>query len=392
MGVATYERSDLDLFSDEVMFDPYPYFTELRERASVVWLEKLDAWAITRYEPIRSVLADWSRFSSSRVAFNEPMNQALVGTSLATDPPAHEQLRSALTRNLSPRALRGMKDRIDAQADAMVAALVERGSFDAMDDLARALPLAVVVDLIGLKGDVRNKILVWGEAAFDCLGPMNERAGRGFEIAGELFGWVTTVTAADLEEGSMGHGIFQAAERGEIPQEACGAIIHQYIAAGMDTTIAAIGNAVALFAANPDQFDLVRQDRSLVPSAFNEILRFAAPAHAMGRHVTEDVEIDGTLIPRDSQVALLFGSGNRDPRHYEQPDLFLATRNPVDHLSFGYGTHTCAGQGLARLEAHAVIDALARHVKRIHVGESERRMTNMTRTFEKLPVIEIEPA
>lgn len=390
MGVVTYERSDLDLFSDEVMSDPYPHFTELRERAAVVWLEKLDAWAITRYEPIRAALADWATFSSKRVAFNAPMNEAIAGTSLATDPPDHQALRAALTKNLSPRALRGLKDRIDAQADAMVAELVQRGSFDAMDDLARALPLAVVVDLIGLKGEVRDKILTWGEAAFDCLGPMNERAQRGFEVAGEFFGWVTTITAADLTEGSMGHGIFLAAERGEIPHESCGAIIHQYIAAGMDTTIASIGNAVALFAAHPDQYALVRADRSLVPSAFNEVLRYVSPVHAWGRHVNEEVEIDGTPIPAGAQVALLFGAGNRDPRHYADAEAFRTARNPVDHLSFGYGPHGCAGQGLARLEAHAVIDALARRVKRIELGEAERRITNMTRTFETLPVA-IEP-
>lgn len=391
MGVATYERSDLDLFSDEVMFDPQPYFTELRERASVVFLEKLDAWAITRYEPIRAVLADTATFSSRRIAFNEPMNQAIAGTSLTTDPPDHAKLRAALTKNLSPRALRPLKDRIDTQADAIVAELVQRGSFDAMDDLARALPLAVVVDLIGVKGEARGKLLTWGEAAFDCLGPMNERAARAFEVAGEFFGWVSNITAADLEEGSMGHEIFLAGDRGEIPHESCSAIIHQYIAAGMDTTIASIGNAVALFAAYPDQFDLVREDRSLVPSTFNEVLRYESPVHAWGRHVNSDVEIDGTLIPAGAQVALLFGAGNRDPRHYEDPDSFLSARNPVDHLSFGYGPHSCAGQGLARLEAHAAIDALARRVKRFEMGEPERRITNMTRTFEKLPVLEIEP-
>jgi cytochrome P450 len=143
---------------------------------------------------------------------------------------------------------------------------------------------------------------------------------------------------------------------------------------------------------NPDQFELIRQDRSLVPSAFAEVLRCESPVQAWGREATTDIEIDGTVIPGGSQVAILFGCGNRDPRHYDDPDTFLAERNPIDHLSFGYGTHTCAGQGLARLEAHATIDALARRVKSFSIGAPVRRITNMTRTLESLPVHDIVPA
>jgi cytochrome P450 len=392
MTVETSVSSKIDLFSDEVLLDPYPFFAELREQASVVRLEKNGVWALTRYGVIREALANWEVFSSNAVAFNDDMNAALVGTSLATDPPEHQRLRAALTENLTPRALRKLKGSIDEKADALVAELVERGSFDAIDDLARALPIAVVTDLIGLQGVARENILRWGEAAFNVLGPMNERTIQNFPVAGELFQWCLNVQASDLTEGSMGRAIFAAAERGEIPMESCGQIIHQYLGAGVDTTIAAIGNAIAQFAANPEQFDLVREDRSIIPSAFNEVLRYEAPAHAFARLVKEDIEIDGTLIPAGDKVAILYGAGNRDPRHYENPDAFLAKRNPVDHLSFGYGVHSCAGQGLARLEAHAVIDALARRVRRFTVGEPERSINNMTHSLNKLPVQEVEPA
>ncbi|WP_433409441.1 cytochrome P450 [Saccharomonospora azurea] len=392
MTATSPASSDIDIFSDEVLLDPYPAFTELREQASAVWLERTGIWAITRYQPIREVLGTWSVFSSKAVAFNERMNETLVGTSLATDPPDHQRLRAVLSENLSPRALRGLKADIEAKADAMVAELVRRGTFDAADDLARALPLAVVVDLIGVQGAVRDDILAWGEAAFNLLGPMNERAVESVPLAGELFEWAHHVRAGDLAEGSMGHAIFAAAERGEIEPEHCGMIVHQLVAAGMDSTIAAIGNAVALFAEHPDQFDLVRDDPSLIPSAFNEVLRYEAPLHSFGRLVTEDHEIDGTVVPAGSQVAVLFAAGNRDPRHYDDPDEFRVRRNPVDHLSFGYGPHGCAGQGLARLEAFAVIGALARRVRRLTVDTPRRRINNTTRSIDKLPVIGLEPA
>jgi cytochrome P450 len=384
--------SNIDLFADEVLLDPYPCYAELRELGGVVHLPENDVYALTRYDVVRDALADWETFSSRTIGFNPMVNQALQGTSLASDPPIHGRLRATLTENLSPRALRGLKQQIDAKAAALVDELAARGSFEAVDALARAFPLEVVADLIGFTGHVRDNMLRWGQAAMQVIGPVNQRTAENFPIAGELYAWCSSVTAEDLAPGSVGRGIFDAEARGDIPADAAGHIIHQYLGAGVDTTIAAIGNIVALFAAHPEQFDLVRKDASLVPAAFAEVLRFWAPVHAWGRHVTKDVAIDGATVPAGSQVAILFGAGNRDPRHYEDPDAFLVERNPVDHLSFGYGPHGCAGQGLARLEAHAVIEALVSRVRRLVVGEEFRVPSNITRSIEKLPVLDVVPA
>ncbi|MFE5256801.1 cytochrome P450 [Streptomyces coelicoflavus] len=390
--MSTPPTFDVDLFADEVVLDPYPVYAELRERGPVVHLPHNDVYALTRYDVIRGALADWESFSSTSIAFNPMANEALTGTSLASDPPVHTRLRATLTENLSPRALRGLKGSITAKADALVAELVERGSFEAVDALARAFPLEVVADLIGFTGEVRANMLHWGQAAMQVLGPMNQRTAESFPIAGELYAWCSRVTADDLAEGSVGRGIFDAEARGAIPPDTAGHIIHQYLGAGVDTTVAAIGNLVALFARHPDQLTLVREDPALVPAAFNEVLRFWAPVHAWGRRVTRDVTIEGTEIPAGAQVAVLFGAGNRDPRHYENPDAFLVERNPVDHLSFGYGPHGCAGQGLARLEAHAVLEALSRRVGRLVAGPEVRVPSNTTRSIEQLPVLEVIPA
>ncbi|MFE4418783.1 cytochrome P450 [Streptomyces sp. NPDC056817] len=390
--MSTPPTSDVDLFADEVVLDPYPVYAELRERGPVVHLPENDVYALTRYDVVRRSLADWESFSSTSIAFNPMANEALTGTSLASDPPVHTQLRATLTENLSPRALRGLKAGIETKADALVAQLVEKGSFEAIDALARAFPLEVVADLIGFTGHVRDNMLRWGQAAMQVLGPLNQRTAENFPIAGELYAWCSQVKADNLAEGSVGRGIFEAEARGAIPADTAGHIIHQYLGAGVDTTIAAIGNIVALFARHPDQLALVRENPSLVPAAFNEVLRFWAPVHAWGRRVTKDVTIEGAIVPEGAQVAILFGAGNRDPRHYENPDAFLLERNPVDHLSFGYGPHGCAGQGLARLEAHAVIEALSRRVERLVAGPEVRVPSNTTRSIEKLPVLEVIPA
>jgi cytochrome P450 len=384
--------SELDLFADEVLLDPYPAYTRLRELAGVVHLPANDVYALTRYDVIRGALTDWESFSSVSIGFNPAVNEALTGTSLASDPPAHTQLRATLTRNLTPRALRDLRDGIDAKADALVADLVEQGSFEAIDALARAFPLEVVADLIGFTGHVRDNMLRWGQAAMDVIGPMNARTAESFPIAGELYGWCSTVTAEDLAPGSVGRAIFDAEVRGDIPRDTAGHIIHQYLGAGIDTTVATIGNVVALFGAHPDQLALVREDPSLVPDALNEVLRYWVPIHAWGRRATKDVEVDGLVIPAGAQVAILFGAGNRDPRHYEDPDTFLVQRKAADHLSFGYGRHGCAGQGLARLEGHAVIAALAHRVERLVLGPEVRLPSNITQSIHELAVQEVVPA
>jgi cytochrome P450 len=383
---------DLDLFSDEVLLDPYPTYANLRDTAAVVHLPVNDVYALTRYDVIRDALADTETFSSASIGFNPMVNEALQGTSLASDPPVHTQLRATLSANLTPRSLRGLKGQIEEKADALVATLVESGSFEAIDALGRVFPLQVVADLIGFTDEIRATMLRWGQAAMEVIGPMNQRTAENFPVAGELYGWCSQVNAEDLAPGSVGRGIFEAEARGEIPPNTARHIIHQYLGAGVDTTVAAIGNIVALLAQHPDQLALIREDRALVGSAFNEVLRYWAPVHAWGRRVTRDVEIDGALVPAGAQVAILFGAGNRDPRHYDAPDTFDVTRNPVDHLSFGYGPHGCAGQGLARLEAHAIIGSLAARVERLVVGKARRVPSNITRSIDELPVLEVVPA
>jgi cytochrome P450 len=385
--------SDIDLWSDENLSNPYPAYASLREQAAVVKLVRSDVWALTRYAPIRDALGDWETFSSENaVGFNEGVNRALAGTSLATDPPLHTDLRAALTENLTPRALRGMKDAIDQKAERIVRDLVAKGTFDGVQDLARELPLQVVVDLIGVKDDyVRSHILEWGSAAFNVLGPMNARTEMNFPLAGELYQWASKLNSDQLTPGTMGHGIFAAAERGEIPLDSCGHIIHQYVAAGLDTTIATIGNALQLFGQHQDQYQLLCENPSLIPSALNEVLRYCALMIATGRRTTRDVDIDGTIIPKGAKVALLFGSGNHDPRHYERPEQFLIQRNPMDHLSFGYGVHGCAGQGLARLEIYAVFEALIKYVKRFEIDTPVRKINNSSLALDKLPVFAVTP-
>ncbi len=389
--MTTVPTSGIDLWADDVLVDPYPKYRALRELGDVVYLAHSKLYAFTGYDVIKDALADPTRFSSAQgIGFNDGVNQALKGTSLASDPPEHTQLRAALSENLTPRALRGLGEQIKANAQALVARLVKQPSFDAIDEIARRFPIGVVADLVGFQGEARANMLRWGQAAMEVIGPMNRRTTENFPIASELYGYCSQITQDALTHGSVGWGVFEAEREGIIPEGSARHIIHQYLGAGLDTTLAAIGNIIALFGRFPEEFAKVREDLSLVPSAFNEVLRYYSPVHVWSRVATQDVEIGDVKIPGGSRIAVILGAGNHDPRHYKNPEVFDVTRNPIDHLSFGYGPHGCAGQGLARMEGAAIIEALATQIKSFRIGDVARVPSNITVSFDTVPVLELE--
>ncbi len=385
--VPTDER--LNLFDDAVLRDSLPEFTRLREWAPVVRLPRSDLWAVTRYAPIREVLRDPERFSSEGgVAFNEEAARLMAGTTISTDPPDHQRLRAALMENLTPRALRGLQSGMDATAERHLTGLLDGsasghpGGFDGFRELARPFVVSMVVDLIGIRGEQRDLLLTWGEAALNLQGPRNARAEEGFGVAGGL-------RTEDLAEGSLGRGIFEAADRGELSPEHRPLLLEQLVVAGMDTTITAIGNALILLGRHPEQFALLRSRPELVSSAAAEVLRYLPPLPVIGRRVTGDTEIAGTRVPAGAQLALLLWAGNRDPRQYADPNAFDIARNPVDHLAFGHGIHGCAGQALARMEIQAVLKAVLGQLESFGVGEVEHRLNNITRPHAAIPVTDL---
>jgi cytochrome P450 len=191
-----------------------------------------------------------------------------------------------------------------------------------------------------------------------------------------------------LVPGGFGSTVADAARCGEIPREAAIGLLAGYVVAAFDTTIHAIAGGILLFARHPQQWDLLRADPALAPAAFNEILRIDSPIQHFSRVAMRAVDLgDGVVIPAGARALVSYASANRDERHFAEPDRFDIRRRPLDHLAFSIGTHGCAGQSLARLEAHAVFLALARHVRRFELaGEPVRSLNNITRGHAHIPV------
>ncbi len=390
MTIQTVPTSDLDPFSDEALKDPWALYRELRDLGPVVLLPKYDLWAVTRYDDVRAVLGDWQTYSSRSIAFNSVFNELSQEANILTSsPPDHDRLRAVLGDDLAPRRLHEkLKGFVTDRAEALVDELVARGSFDAVRDLARPFVMDIIYSLNGLPESGRDRFFGWSSASFDALGPMNERAQRGFRDLGEMFAWLESEAgrADQIQAGSWAATIYDAVERGDIPGAKAWELLATYIVPALDTTIHALGWAIKLFAEHPEQWTELREDDELIPGAFREVLRVEPSVHQFGRRVEHDVEIGGIPLRSGAHLMVSFASANRDERFWSRPDTFDIRRNNMRQLAFGYGVHSCIGQGLARLEGHSVLAALARRVERFVVGESTPFRNNMVHGLDTLPV------
>ena len=176
-AAATAPESDLDLFCDGALADPYPLYDELRAAGPAVWMSRLQVYALPRYAEARAVLRDPERFASGRgVSLNERLNAASAGVAtISTDAPRHDEMRRILRRPLMMDALRELTPTLQGEAEGLVDRLAERGTFDAITDLAHHLPLAVISKLVGIPEAGRERMLAWASATFDAMGPMNAR-------------------------------------------------------------------------------------------------------------------------------------------------------------------------------------------------------------------------
>ncbi|MDP7723201.1 cytochrome P450 [Mycobacterium sp. TY814] len=378
-----------NLYSTEALLNPYPHYRRLRRSGSVVWLRRHRVYALPRYAECKATLRNDDLFiSGNGVALNPLSNRLSRGTTLNSDGAEHDQRRKLLAHRLLPRALRSVTEAIDAQADAVVEAAVRQGAVDAVAELATALPLAIVPDLVGWPRDEREHLIAWGGATFDILGPLNWQAVKAIPRSLQMLMFARRVVRnRSVLEGSMAHELIRAADDGKLTHAECPKLMVDYIAPSLDTTISAISNAVYLLATHPEQWRLLKDDPSLIPNAVNEVIRYESPLRAFARQVREDTEIAGTPIPRGARLLILYASANRDENEWDDPDTFDIRRDAGRQIGFGNGTHACAGQGLARMETTAILRALLDRVERIEVaGQPSWAVNNIIHRHHHLPV------
>lgn len=384
--------SDVDPFSEEFFEDPHRIHDELREAGPVVYLTRWNVYAVARYAEVHSVLNDWQTFCSSRgvglsdFAKEEPWRPpSLV---LEADPPKHGRARAVLNKVLSPGAIKRLRERLVAAAEAKVEELLARRSFDAVADLAEAYPLSVFPDAVGLKQEGREHLLPYAGLAFNAFGPPNALRRKALEQAAPHIAWVMEQCQRDsLAPGGFGAEIHAAADRGEVTPEEAPLLVRSLLTAGIDTTVNGIGAAVYCLARFPAEWAKLRADPTLARAAFEEAVRFESPVQTFFRTTTRTAEIGGIEIGEGEKVLMFLGAANRDPRRWQDPERYDIGRRTAGHVGFGSGIHMCVGALLARTEAEAVLGALARKVGSIEIsGPVVRRYNNTLRGLESLPV------
>lgn len=380
--------SDIDLFTDEALAEPYALYDELRDLGPVVYLPRIDVYAVTRYEAVREVSTNWEAFSSARgVGLSDEFNKATEGVLICSDPPDHRVMRKVLQRPLLPNRLQDIEPFLREEGAKIVDRVVGKGVFDAATELAQHLPLTIVSNLVGLGEYGHDQMLDWAAASFDALGPMNERTAAALPKAQEMVQFaLTEARPGAIDSTGWAAALFEAADKGEVPADKCPFMVMDYAAPSLDTTILGTGSAIWLFAQHPDQWELLREDPSLVRHAINEVLRLESPIQRFTRLATQDYVLQDVAVPAGARLMLLYGCANRDERKYPRPEAFDITRKPSDQVAFGTGEHACAGMNLARLEMRTLLEFLIPKVSRFEVIASERVINNLLRGFSKLDV------
>lgn len=377
-------------FSKSVFDDPYPTYRRLRDEAPVYHDEQGQWWVLSRFADVSDALRDWETFSSRKgPAPENPDDNGRKYSIISMDPPRHDRVRGMLNRLFTPKAVEAMDDALRTIVRAHIDQLEVGTTVDAMAAFAFDIPTDVIGDLLGVPPDDRSQLREWWEqfltreegvvamppAAIDANRKISEYIGHliddrrrhpGDDLISALL--ASTYRSEDnIEETLAPHEVLM--------------FCNLLSAAGSETTQKLLSNSLVALHDHPDQWELLRSDRSRLPAAVNEALRFDTPSHWVARTTTRDVALHGTTIPAGDWVLLLLGSANRDERQYDDPDRYVIDRPIAQDVFFGWGRHICLGQWLARREAALVLDEIATRFPNYRIGRRERVLTATVRGY-----------
>jgi cytochrome P450 len=381
-----------DPYDVELNADPYPMFKRIREEAPLYYNPTHDFYALSRFDDVNSAILDHETFSSARGAVLEIIKSGMEippGTLIFEDPPIHNIHRKLLSRMFTPRKIAALEPRIREFTARCLDPLVGTGRFDFVQDLGEQMPMRVIGMLLGIPEEDQRHVVDHGEATI-----RTERGGKMSGLAtGEVFAEYIDYRAKHPSDDIMTE-LMNAEFEDEtgtvrkLGREELLLYLTVIATAGSETTTRLIGWTGKLLSEHPDQRAELVADRSLLPQAIEEILRFEPPAPHMCRYVTRDVEYYGQTVPAGSAMMLLVGAANRDHRRFPPDgDVFDIHREPRQHLSFGVGAHFCLGNALARLEGRVALDEILNRFPEweVDMSKAELSPTSTVRGWETMP-------
>jgi cytochrome P450 len=372
--------------------DPYPAYRELRATAPVCWNDVTKFWALLKYEDIRFVSSNPALFSSTKgVTIPDPEQPSPVqpGSLIFTDPPRHRQLRKLINSGFTRRRVTLLEPKIREIVGGILDGVKADSVHEFAEEIAAPLPTRMIAELIGAPPDDWEQFRAWSDAATGTADPEIEldplvAMGQLFEYFQKLIAQRRVEAREDLLSVLAGAEI----DGVRLTDEDLLNFAFLLLVAGNETTRNLIALGTWALIAHPDQCRLLVEDRSLIPGAVEEMLRWNSPVVHMARTATADVEIRGQLIAEGDTVVMLYGSANRDEDIFgADSEEFKVTRHPNPHIAFGCGEHSCVGAQLARLEASVMFDELLRRFPRLElVGEVDRMRATMVPGVKRMPV------
>ena len=353
--------------------DPYPTYEWLRENAPAYYNPELDFWAVSRFDDVLAGLHDPATYTSNKgVALEDDGPDGPAGSMIHMDPPDHTAVRKLVARRFTPRRIAELEPSVREWTGTLLDGLDGQTEFDVVSDFAARLPATVIATMLGIPPDQHDNVRVWTDQFLTREAGVMGIPAESDAAAGNLI--ALSVQLMTLRRERPTDDILSLLVDVELNGEKLtDAEIIGFclllISGGHETTAKLIANGVRLFASHPEQRDAVIADPALMAPAVEELLRYTSPTQYMTRTTTRDVEMYGEVIPEGKKIALLLGSGNRDPREFDRPDEFDIHRGNPRILAFGHGAHVCLGAAVARLEARVALEEFLARFPKYDVDE-----------------------
>ena len=383
-----------DPYSDDYFDSPFETYRRMRDEAPLYYSEKYDFWALTRYDDVSAAIRDHETFSSAKGVTLDIVKAAAASKDpgsvtgkiiISLDPPEHERMRKLVNRVFTPRAVTALESLVRETIDRYVNKL-DPSSFDAVADFAALFPVEIITSMLGVPAEDRQQLRLWldkGLERDEGIGMSAESMDAVMKSAAyyyELIQDRRKTQRDDMISGLIEAEIIEDGETRRLDDVEITGFCTMLGGAGAETVTKLVGNAVVVFADNPDQWQKLQDDRSKIPAAFEELLRYEGPSQYQIRTPTRDVTLHGKTIPEGDPVLLINGSASRDERFFPDADRFDIDRERKVgyNLNFGYGIHSCLGAALARMEGRMALETLLDLIPSYDIDRSGLQRVHMT--------------
>jgi hypothetical protein len=364
------------LLDPEVLANPYPLYSRLRNEEPVHWDPYLHAWVVTRYADVVRVLHDFSadrtpapeQLTAMGLSALNPIAQVMVKQMLFLDAPAHTRIRSLASAAFSPRRVELLRSHIQEIVNSLLDAVQPAGRLDVIADLANPMPAIVTAEMLGVPAADREQLKEWSADFAEVLGNFQhnpDRAPRMLRSLEQMSAYFRDAIHGQRDQPRDGliNVLATAEVQGDrLTEEEVIANCIVTMVGGQETTTNLIGNGILSLLRHPGELQRLRNDPSLIPSAVEELLRYESPSQHTARITPEDLDLGGRRIRKRQAVIAVMGAANRDPERFPDPDRLDITRQDNRHVAFGWAAHFCFGAPLARIEGQIAFETMLRRM------------------------------